>query len=165
MSGTDRAAHAPCQPYSWLISNVRQKMSSPETFSAKHHDSDVLYASEIVAALREGSARVTHSPAELASVSASELLHTYERRAKHLSRFTISHAEQLRRDAEALCAGLREKKDDRCIAWGFERSPHFIYWFWEWASDKSFVGAIKAVDDREISEAERQTLWGEKKSA
>lgn len=134
-------------------------------FIARYGTSAVPYAAEIVAALHEGSARVTHDPSALSPASATELLHTYERRAKHVSQFPTPHAAQLRRDAEAFCANLKERKSDRCLAWGIERDPHFIYWLWEWASDGAFIGAMKAVDDRKITDGERRVLWGEKKSA
>jgi hypothetical protein len=140
-------------------------MSASDIFIARYGTTSLPYAAEIVAGLRDGSARVTHAPSDLSPASASELLHTYERRAKHVSKFPTSHAAQLWRDAEAFCASLKERKSDRCLGWGIERDPHFIYWIWEWASDSGFIGAIKAVDDRKISEAERRTLWGEKKSA
>ena len=140
-------------------------MSASETFIAKYSTRDVPYAAEIIAALRDGSARVSHSPDALQPASAAELLHTYEVRARHLSRFSTPHAERLRREVESFCASLREKKSERCIAWGIEREPHFLYWLWEWASDGSFISATKVVDDRKISEKERATLWGEKKNA
>ena len=139
-------------------------MDASETFIAKYGGRDLPYVAEIIAALRDGSARATHAPEDIPSGSAPELLSTFEVRAKHLSRFPTPHAKQLRGDVEALCANLREKKSDRCVGWGFERDPHFVYWLWEWASDGSFVGVTKTVDDRKISDAERVALWGAKKN-
>jgi hypothetical protein len=140
-------------------------MTASDKFIAKYGASDLPYATEIVAALRDGSARVSHVPDDTSPGSATELLHTYEIRLKHLAGFATPHAMQLHRDVEAFCSRLQQKKSERCVAWGIEREPHFIYWLWEWSSDGSFVGATKMVDDRKISDAERITLWGERKDA
>jgi hypothetical protein len=139
-------------------------MTASDKFITKYGSSDLPYVTEITAALRDGSARVSHVPDEVPSGSAAELLHTYELRSKHLARFSTPHAVQLHGDVEAFCARLRQKPSERCVGWGIEREPHFIYWLWEWSSDGSFVGATKTIDDRKISDAERITLWGEKRN-
>jgi|GEM_PF-5504784 len=140
-------------------------MNASETFIEKYGESTELYTAEIVAALRDGSARVCHNPEAIHAAAAADLLHTYELRARHLSRFSTPHAERVRREVESFCASLRAKKSERCMAWGIEREPHFLYWFWEWCFDGSFIAVIKVVDDRKTPENERAVLWGEKKTA
>ncbi|HWA10717.1 MAG TPA: hypothetical protein VG838_14835, partial [Opitutaceae bacterium] len=119
-----------------------------------------------------------------------DLLRIYERRVTHLSKIETDHAKIVAVDAKFLCDSLRDLRGRACAVWLVEREPHFtysffetvdehrvfgviksvddphfVYWLWEWASDGSFAGATKTVDDRKISDAERITLWGEKKNA
>src|SRR4051812_13890508 len=99
-------------------------MTPTEEFIARYQVIALPYADEIVAGLRDGSAQITHVPEQFPPTNAGELLQIYELRAKRVSRYTTEFASRLSGDIEALCRGLREKKDNACRAWGIERQPY-----------------------------------------
>ena len=137
-------------------------MTPKEKFIARSLEAKLPYVKEAVAGLRDGTAKLTGNAESVSPASADDLLRTYERRVAHLSEIETDHARIMTVDAKFLCDALHEMSGRACSVWLIEREPHFTYAFFETVDDHRIFGAIKSVDDRKLSGAERVQYWGTK---
>lgn len=125
-----------------------------ETANFRHQD-------ELMTELKSGKAIFNSDiPADVRLLPASHYLAIYQRRAKHLQKYSTAHAASLKEDVLALCKELEKTPQSLVQIWSFSKPPYFDYSVFVDTANNHILGCILGIDARLIDESTRIELWG-----
>jgi len=135
-------------------------MSITEDFIRRYAAVNQPHIAELISQLRLGNASISHVADPSQSATVANLISIFTVRARRLKRFGTPHAIGLCQDVESLLSAWIKRRDARSLLWIIKVKPDLMYTVYVDAADDYCFGVARAVDDREITAAQRSELWG-----